>query len=165
MMRTVTCEELDHPPHHPGAGTLARVNSAGENHKLLSLLKLVIGLCLCWSTLLILVLLVMMMFNLVILESLRRRDSEQVHAVPRQGAAQQPLMMVVLCMLYCGDIRAIADKRKCGWWWQWLTLFGKTFWKIFGVESAEHCVGWVFLYITVLAPENKTWILTDCSVC
>ena len=43
-MRTVTCEELDHPPHHPGAGALARVNSAGENHKLLALLMLVIGL-------------------------------------------------------------------------------------------------------------------------
>ena len=47
MVRTATCEELDHPPHHPGAGTLARVNSAGENHKLLSLLMLVIGLCFC----------------------------------------------------------------------------------------------------------------------
>ena len=41
----------------------------------------------------------MMMLNLVILESFRRRDGEQVHAVPRQGAAQQSLMLVVMYVI------------------------------------------------------------------
>ena len=41
----------------------------------------------------------MMMLNLVILESFRRRDGEQVHAVPRQGPAQQPLMLVVMYVI------------------------------------------------------------------
>ena len=41
----------------------------------------------------------MMMLNLVILESFWRRDGEQVHTVPRQGPAQQSLMLMVMYVI------------------------------------------------------------------
>ena len=44
-------------------------------------------------------LMMMILLNLVILKSFRRRDGEQVHAVPRQGPAQQPLRLLVMYVI------------------------------------------------------------------